>query len=143
MFHFFSGMGCFWGAERRFWRIPGVFSTQVGYAGGYTPNPTYQEVCSGESPPHTHTQPIRRGSSPLDKWLTTYILIHLNTLSNTFTVPKLMLCRSLYQNIPFICSELPRMHYSLLDPQPLPLLLCDLLVTRKFIRDDMEGGMEL
>ncbi len=43
------GMGCFWGAERRFWSIPGVFTTAVGYAGGYTPNPTYREVCSGET----------------------------------------------------------------------------------------------
>jgi len=41
------GMGCFWGAERRFWETHGVYSTMVGYAGGYTPNPTYQEVCSG------------------------------------------------------------------------------------------------
>jgi peptide-methionine (S)-S-oxide reductase len=41
------GLGCFWGAERKFWQIPGVFSTAVGYAAGYTPNPTYQEVCSG------------------------------------------------------------------------------------------------
>jgi peptide-methionine (S)-S-oxide reductase len=41
------GMGCFWGAERKFWEAPGVFTTAVGYAGGYTPNPTYQEVCSG------------------------------------------------------------------------------------------------
>lgn len=41
------GLGCFWGAERKFWQLPGVYSTMVGYAAGYTPNPTYQEVCSG------------------------------------------------------------------------------------------------
>ena len=41
------GMGCFWGAEKRFWELPGVYSTMVGYAGGYTPNPTYREVCTG------------------------------------------------------------------------------------------------
>ncbi|RMC17054.1 hypothetical protein DUI87_05627 [Hirundo rustica rustica] len=41
-----TGMGCFWGAERKFWRQKGVYSTQVGYAGGHTPNPTYKEVCS-------------------------------------------------------------------------------------------------
>jgi peptide-methionine (S)-S-oxide reductase len=41
------GMGCFWGAEKRFWSLPGVFATAVGYAGGLTPNPTYREVCSG------------------------------------------------------------------------------------------------
>lgn len=41
------GLGCFWGAEQRFWRLEGVWTTAVGYAGGYTPNPTYEEVCSG------------------------------------------------------------------------------------------------
>jgi len=41
------GLGCFWGAERKYWLLPGVYSTAVGYAGGYTPNPTYREVCSG------------------------------------------------------------------------------------------------
>lgn len=43
------GLGCFWGAERKFWQTPGVFTTAVGYAGGHTPNPTYREVCSGRT----------------------------------------------------------------------------------------------
>jgi len=43
------GMGCFWGAERAFWELPGVWTTAVGYAAGYTPNPTYQEVCTGRT----------------------------------------------------------------------------------------------
>jgi peptide-methionine (S)-S-oxide reductase len=43
------GMGCFWGVERKFWQAPGVFTTAVGYAGGLTPNPTYEEVCSGRT----------------------------------------------------------------------------------------------
>jgi peptide-methionine (S)-S-oxide reductase len=43
------GMGCFWGVERKFWQVPGVWMTAVGYAGGYSPNPTYEEVCSGRT----------------------------------------------------------------------------------------------
>ncbi|HHO59392.1 MAG TPA: peptide-methionine (S)-S-oxide reductase, partial [Thiotrichales bacterium] len=43
------GMGCFWGAEKKFWPLAGVYTTAVGYSAGFTPNPTYQEVCSGQT----------------------------------------------------------------------------------------------
>lgn len=50
------GLGCFWGAERMFWKLDGVFTTEVGYAGGFTPNPTYEEVCSGRT---AHTEVVK------------------------------------------------------------------------------------
>jgi peptide-methionine (S)-S-oxide reductase len=55
------GMGCFWGAERKFWELRGVFTTMVGYAGGFTPNPTYREVCSGFT---GHTEVVRLAFDP-------------------------------------------------------------------------------
>jgi peptide-methionine (S)-S-oxide reductase len=71
--HIVLGMGCFWGAERLFWQLPGVYSTSVGYAGGTTPNPTYREVCSGRT---GHTEVVlvayRPAQLPLAQLLRTF-----------------------------------------------------------------------
>jgi peptide-methionine (S)-S-oxide reductase len=67
------GMGCFWGAERLFWQLPGVWTTAVGYSGGFTPNPTYEEVCSGRT---GHTEAVlvvfRPGAVSLEQVLATF-----------------------------------------------------------------------
>ncbi|PAA52455.1 hypothetical protein BOX15_Mlig021152g1, partial [Macrostomum lignano] len=61
------GLGCYWGAERLFWRMKGVYSTQVGFAGGFTPNPTYKEVCSGRT---GHAEVVRVVYRPAELPLT-------------------------------------------------------------------------
>ena len=66
-------MGCFWGAERAFWQLPGVLTTAVGYAGGYTPNPTYREACSGQT---GHTESVQVVYDPEH--------VSLDTLLRTF-----------------------------------------------------------
>ncbi len=67
------GMGCFWGAERLFWKLPGVYTTSVGYAGGYTPNPTYEETCTGRT---GHTEVVKVVWDPAKT--------SLNTILKTF-----------------------------------------------------------
>jgi len=64
------GMGCFWGVERKFWALPGVWNTAAGYAGGYTPNPTYEEVCTGRT---GHTEAVRIVYDPSEISYTTLL----------------------------------------------------------------------
>ena len=64
------GLGCFWGAERKFWNLPGVYTTAVGYAGGGTPNPTYEEVCSGQT---GHAEVVRVVYDPAQVDFTTVL----------------------------------------------------------------------
>ena len=66
------GMGCFWGAERKFWSLSGVLTTAVGYAGGYTPNPTYREVCSGQT---GHAEVVQVVYDPLQISLPTLLKV--------------------------------------------------------------------
>ncbi|MCW2818363.1 MAG: peptide methionine sulfoxide reductase [Marmoricola sp.] len=71
------GLGCFWGAEEIFWQVPGVWSTSVGYAGGSTPNPSYEEVCSGRT---GHTEAVRVVFDPTqvsyDELVATFYEVH-------------------------------------------------------------------
>lgn len=66
----YVGMGCFWGAEKKFWRLPGVVSTAAGYQGGFTPNPTYEEVCTART---GHTEAVMIAYEPSE--LSTYDLL--------------------------------------------------------------------
>ena len=79
----YLGLGCFWGAEKLFWQLDGVYSTAVGYAGGITPNPTYEEVCSGRT---GHTEIVMVVFDPqiisLDKLLSTFWQAHDPTQGN-------------------------------------------------------------
>ena len=71
------GLGCFWGAERLFWKLPGIYVTAVGYSGGFTPNPTYEETCSGQT---GHTEVVLVVYDPtklaLDRILSTFWQAH-------------------------------------------------------------------
>lgn len=128
----FSGMGCFWGAEKLFWRLPGVFSTQVGFAGGFTPNPNYHEVCTGaalypnlcfytvcssyitqQTPPSPHVVlwEGRSQGSREQSWFT-----------NRKRCRESLSLVQISHPLPFICSQLLRMQCSRWDKTPTPLM---------------------
>ncbi|XP_029114249.1 mitochondrial peptide methionine sulfoxide reductase isoform X2 [Scleropages formosus] len=94
------GTGCFWGAERRLWRVPGVFSTQVGYSGGITPNPNYQEVCSGLT---GHAEVVRVVYSPQDVTFEKLLKVFWESHDPTQGLPHAPCCYS----GPHQCSCLP------------------------------------
>ncbi|WP_279089480.1 peptide-methionine (S)-S-oxide reductase MsrA [Bartonella apis] len=73
MHHIIVAMGCFWGVERLFWKIPGVYVTAAGYTGGFTPNPTYEEVCTGKT---GHTEAVLVVYDPT--------ILHLDEILKTF-----------------------------------------------------------
>lgn len=143
MLAFGLGMGCFWGAERLFWRHSGVFSTQVGYAGGFTPNPNYHEVCSGNNTlcicmPCTHgrvlTDPAPfpprgrggRSGSP-GRFSVRSVRVQdakkcKGKMESREGEKRAVLSTALSSSrrLPFICSQLLRMHCSRWAVPPIP-----------------------
>ncbi|BBU87306.1 hypothetical protein EIMP300_87060 [Escherichia coli] len=91
-------MGCFWGVERLFWQLPGVYSTAAGYTGGYTPNPTYREVCSGDT---GHAEAVRIVYDPsvisYEQLLQVFFLVGRITIPPRECVRAMTTARSIVQ----------------------------------------------